>query len=74
MKELDDILKAMRKLVYLAVSIAALMTFTLLIRFDFISIPNLQRSEEVQPVASASADLGGPAGTVDPESGLITTG
>ena len=71
MKELDDILKAMRKLVYLAVSIAALMTLTLLIRFDFISIPNAQQNEEVQAVASSAAELGGPAGTVDPESGLI---
>ena len=71
MKELDDILKAMRKMVYLAVSIAALMTLTLLIRFDFISIPNTQPNEEVQAVASSAAELGGPVGTVDPESGLI---
>ena len=70
MKELDDILKAMRKLVYLAVSIAALMTLTLMIRFDFISIPSFQENEEVQ-VVSTTKDLGGPVGSVDEESGLI---
>jgi hypothetical protein len=70
MKELDDILKAMRKLVYLAMSIAGLMVLTLLIRFQVISFPDFQKEEVVQ-TTSTTADLGGPIGSVDQESGLI---
>ena len=70
MKEVDDILKAMRKLVYLALSIAGLMVLSLLIRFEFITIPSFEKTEVVE-VKAAPADLGGPIGTVEEESGLI---
>lgn len=70
MQELDNIIKALRRLVQFALTLALLMILALLLRFDMISwssneeaiIPKISLAEEVLP---------GEIGSLDAESGLI---
>jgi hypothetical protein len=71
MQELDTIIKALRRLVQFALSLAILMIVVLLLRFDMIGWPS-DKSDEIMPTISLVDEvLPGEIGTLDAESGLI---
>jgi len=71
MKELDHILKAVRNLVWFALSLSALVVLILMLRLGYIQLPVEEIPVEAAVVEAVSEELPGEIGSLDTESGLI---